>query len=201
VANATRIMLVAVVAVARFGELPARAEGPFQDALIQPPNIAQPQRGSLVGTLSRIAFGAGDLDRGVFTLPLPIDVRTDRGPLLAKVVPAYSPESGIGEWGHGWQGWRRYHHRAPDRGSMILTPLETRVLCVIAMCRGLVPQEQLDEMDQLARAGEPGVALENLATQLYEYDVTVEQGTLEEFETLSKVMGLDPKYWARLVRV
>ena len=84
---------------------------------------------------------------------------------------------------------------------MNLTPLETRVLGVIAMCHGLVPQEQLDEMDQLARAGEPGVALENLATQLYEYDVAVDQGTLEEIEALSKVMGLDPKYWARLVRV
>jgi hypothetical protein len=69
------------------------------------------------------------------------------------------------------------------------------------MCRGLVPQEQLDDMGQLARAGEPGVALENLATQLYEYDVTVEQGTLEEIESLSKAMDLDPKYWARLVRV
>src|SRR5947209_574785 len=103
--NAARIVVVvvALLAVARFGELPARAAGPFQDALVQPPNIAQPQRGSLAGTLWRTAFGPGDLDRGAFTLALPIDVPTDRGPLLAKVVPAYSPESGISEWGHGWQ--------------------------------------------------------------------------------------------------
>jgi hypothetical protein len=96
--------------------------------------------------------------------------------------------------------WPGNHHRAPDRSSMIPTPLDTRVLGVIAMYRGLVPQEQLDEMDQLVRAGEPGVALENLTTHLYEYDVAVEQGTFEEIESLSKAMGLDPKYWARLRR-
>ncbi len=83
---------------------------------------------------------------------------------------------------------------------MILTPLETRVVGVIAMCHGLVPKEQLDDMDQLVRAGEPGVALENLAMQLYEYDVAVEQSTLEEIRSLSEAMGLDPSYWTRLVR-
>jgi hypothetical protein len=83
---------------------------------------------------------------------------------------------------------------------MITTPLETRVLGVLAVCRGLLPDEQLDEMGQLVRAGEPGVALENLSTQLYEYDVPVEQATLEQIESLGKTMGLDPKYWARLSR-
>ncbi len=51
-ANAVRIMaiaFVALLAVARFGEPPARAAGPFDDALVQPPSIAQPQRGSLAG--------------------------------------------------------------------------------------------------------------------------------------------------------
>jgi hypothetical protein len=81
---------------------------------------------------------------------------------------------------------------------MVTTPLETRVLGVIAMCRGLLPQEQLDQMDQLVRAGEPGVALENLSTQLYEYDVPMEQATIEQIASLGMGMGLDPKYWRRL---
>ena len=46
---------------------------------------------------------ADDLSRGAYTLPLPIELPADRGPLLAKVVPSYSPETGITEWGMGWQ--------------------------------------------------------------------------------------------------
>lgn len=83
---------------------------------------------------------------------------------------------------------------------MIAAPLEPRVLRVIAMCRGLIPHEQLDEMDGLVRAGEPGVALEHLSTQLYEYDAILDKAILEQIELLGKAMGLDPKYWSRLSR-
>jgi len=83
---------------------------------------------------------------------------------------------------------------------MTTTPLESRVLAVIGMCRGLLPKEQLDEMDQLVRAGEAGIALENLSTQLHEYDVIVEKATIEEIEMLGKAMSLDAKYWSRLSR-
>ena len=92
----------------------AAAAPPFQDWLVQPPSIGAPQRGSLAGTLSRVAFGPGDLARGTFVLPLPIDTPSDRGPLLAKIIPGYSPEAGIGEWGVGWQAdlaIRRYRPR------------------------------------------------------------------------------------------
>ena len=79
------------------------AADPFQDQLVQAPSLGSPQRGSLAGTLSKLAFGPGDLSRGAYALPLPIDLPTDRGPLLARVVPSYSPETGITEWGMGWQ--------------------------------------------------------------------------------------------------
>ena len=81
---------------------------------------------------------------------------------------------------------------------MSATPLETRVLRVMAACRGLLPHEQLLEMEQLARAGEPGVALENLATQLCEYAAQLDNVTIAEIEALCRAMGLDDKYWARL---
>ncbi len=96
-----RIALATLVAVCA-GSSPAAAQ-PFQDALVQAPSLGAPQRGSLAGTLSKLAFGPGDLSRGTYTLPLPIDLPGDRGPLLAKVVPSYSPETGITEWGMGWQ--------------------------------------------------------------------------------------------------
>jgi hypothetical protein len=83
---------------------------------------------------------------------------------------------------------------------MITTPLETRVLEVIANCHGFVPADQLDDMSQLVRSGEPGVALENLATQLYEYDALVSEELVEEMSVLCKTMGLNAKYWSRLAR-
>jgi hypothetical protein len=83
---------------------------------------------------------------------------------------------------------------------MITTPLETKVLAVLMKCRGLLPDEQIDEMLQLVRAGEGGIALENLATQLYEYEVSLEQEVVDEIASLGTMMKLDHKYWSRLTR-
>lgn len=76
---------------------------PFQDQLVQSPSLGQPQRGSIAGSLSRLAFGPSTLARGVHSLPLPVDVPGERGALLASVLPSYSAEGGISEWGVGWQ--------------------------------------------------------------------------------------------------
>jgi hypothetical protein len=83
---------------------------------------------------------------------------------------------------------------------MSLTPLETQVLKVIAMCNGLLPPEQLEDMAQLVYASESAIALENLSTQLDEYDVAVDEATAEQIEALGKALGLDPKYWSTLTR-
>lgn len=53
---------------------------------------------------------------------------------------------------------------------MDLQEIERRLTSVIAQSTGSIPAEQLDEMAALVRAGEPGVALENYLTPLYEYD-------------------------------
>lgn len=73
------------------------------DAKVQSPQIGVPQPGSLAGPLSSVSFGPGDLSRGAFTLPAPLAAPSERGALLAAVFPSYSAESGIGEWGAGWQ--------------------------------------------------------------------------------------------------
>lgn len=97
-----RRALVAVAVACATSQGVAAAQT-FQDVLVQAPSIGTPQRGSLAGTLSKLTFGPSDLARGSYALPLPIEVPTERGPLLAKVVPTYSPETGISEWGMGWQ--------------------------------------------------------------------------------------------------
>lgn len=73
------------------------------DAKVQPPEIKAPERASLVGQLASVLFGPADVGRGAFTLPSPFIAPMERGAPLASPFPSYSPESGISEWGAGWQ--------------------------------------------------------------------------------------------------
>jgi len=82
-----------------------------------------------------------------------------------------------------------------------MTPqeIEAEVLGVLDRCRALgVPASELDDMVALAQAGEPGVALENLCVQLFEYDVVLSAAVHETLARLGKAMGLQDKYWTRL---
>ena len=78
------------------------------------------------------------------------------------------------------------------------TPREAKILDTIARCRDLLPAEQIRDMTELVLAGEPGIALENLATQLCEYEVDVSSEIVRDIEGLGSEMGLDEKYWCRL---
>jgi RHS repeat-associated protein len=69
---------------------------------VQTPNLTSPQPGSMAGTLSKLSIGPADVARGSYGLPLPIDLPDSRGAALVNVFPTYSPESGISEWGMGW---------------------------------------------------------------------------------------------------
>src|SRR5262245_26140618 len=81
----------------------ASARAQSKDQLVQPPTLPLPERGSVAGALSKLAFGAADVARGSFVLPLPIELPSQRGALAAKVIPSYSPEGGISEWGMGFE--------------------------------------------------------------------------------------------------
>jgi hypothetical protein len=91
----------ASLAVASAGSASAQT-APFADSLVQAPELKPPSRGSMVGQYASVAFGPGDLTRGVFSLPLPIDLPSERGALPAHVAPIYSAEHGLTEWGAGW---------------------------------------------------------------------------------------------------
>ncbi|RKG65420.1 hypothetical protein D7V80_23335 [Corallococcus sp. CA054B] len=75
---------------------------PFNDALVQAPQLEAPKRGSLVGQYAATELGPADVSRGGFSLASTFAAPTERGVLLAQVFPTYSPEGGIGEWGQGW---------------------------------------------------------------------------------------------------
>ncbi|MCY1047263.1 N-acetylmuramoyl-L-alanine amidase [Corallococcus sp. bb12-1] len=95
-----RKLSVAVVCAIAPGAF-AQSE-PFSDARVQPPQLSAPQRGSLVGQYAQTAFGPSEVSRGGFNLPSPLQVPEDRGPLLVRPFPTYSPDGGLSEWGMGW---------------------------------------------------------------------------------------------------
>jgi hypothetical protein len=97
----------ALIAAAAWAALPGAAApahaASFNDLLVQAPTLAAPERGSVAGSLSKLSFGAGEMSRGAITVPSPFAVPGERGSMLAGVLPGYSPEGGISEWGMGWQ--------------------------------------------------------------------------------------------------
>jgi hypothetical protein len=50
----------------------------------------------------------------------------------------------------------------------------------------------------LTLAGEPGVALENICTQLFEYGVAVGPELLDQIREVGQTTNVDAKYWRRL---
>lgn len=78
--------------------------------------------------------------------------------------------------------------------------IESGLVRVIDALRGHLPAEQAQDMLDLTRAGEPGVALENLCTQLAEYEVAISLPLYDQIRLLGKAMQLDETYWVGLKR-
>jgi RHS repeat-associated protein len=98
-----RSLKLAVFSLLALAAAGAGAQAVFHDYMVQPPQLDAPQRGSLAGQYGRIAFGPADLTRGGFSLPCALAVPTERGGPGVDLVPVYSPDSGLSEWGMGWQ--------------------------------------------------------------------------------------------------
>lgn len=76
--------------------------------------------------------------------------------------------------------------------------IETKVLDLIDAFEGSLPVSQLSDMRELAEAGEPGVALENLCTQLCEHDVFVSPECKHAIIGVAKAMRLAESTWQML---
>ena len=61
-----------------------------------------------------------------------------------------------------------------------------------------LPQDDIERAEELVYVGEWAVALENLCTQLYEYDVDVSDEILRLIESLARDLGVADRYWAVL---
>ncbi len=81
---------------------------------------------------------------------------------------------------------------------MNLLEIQARLRRLLDQHGAGLPSEQLRDMKELVAAGEPGIALENYCTQLFEYDVPVPTEAVVELEALGRAMGIHAKYWMSL---
>lgn len=115
--NSARLASTLATMLVAFASARAAVAQPFNDQLVQAPTLAAPAPGSAIGALARLSLGPGDLPRGAHTLDLPIQAPTTRGPLMFDVLPRYSSEAGLGEWGMGWSVSLAIH-RQPVLGDV-----------------------------------------------------------------------------------
>jgi hypothetical protein len=62
----------------------------------------------------------------------------------------------------------------------------------------LLAQRDVRSIWELIDAGEPGVAFENLCTQLYEYEVTPDEASWEALAEIGAYFRSNPDLWQRL---
>jgi hypothetical protein len=60
------------------------------------------------------------------------------------------------------------------------------------------PEDEIDKVEQLVQVGEWRVALENLCSQLYEYDVILSPDLLTAVSEIGREVGVDERYWSVL---
>lgn len=73
--------------------------------------------------------------------------------------------------------------------------IEQRVINLIRGFKGRLPDDFVGEYVSLAEHNECAVALENLCTQLYEFDVSPEIREMDEIKNIGLLLGLDKATW------
>ena len=77
--------------------------------------------------------------------------------------------------------------------------IDEHTIQVIGQFTERLPAEFIEECRSLARDNEWGLAIENLCTQLYEYDVRPSVPELDEIRRLAESAGLKDDTWNFLV--
>lgn len=84
---------------------------------------------------------------------------------------------------------------------MSRSDIDSMLIAIVDRCRGgPVPATDLNECASLVASAEPLIALENLCTQLFEYDSRIAPELLTDIIVLGQALGMRDKYWVRLSR-
>jgi len=78
------------------------------------------------------------------------------------------------------------------------TQRDEELAAIIRRSDAWIPADQRQDMLDLVRAGEAGIAFENCCMQLFEYDAVISRELLEQLRRIGEQMGIDRCYWARL---
>jgi hypothetical protein len=76
--------------------------------------------------------------------------------------------------------------------------IEEQLIIILRLQDGKLMPERLREMCLLVKAAEPGIALENLCDELFEWDISISKDVLNQIISLGQFMGINEKYWKRL---
>jgi hypothetical protein len=82
---------------------------------------------------------------------------------------------------------------------MDLETIIATLRAVLVELEGKLPAGDIENASGLIDAGEPGVALENLCTQLHEYDVRVPRFVVAQIAAAGGAMQLEPDLWTDLI--
>lgn len=77
--------------------------------------------------------------------------------------------------------------------------IEQNLIDLIGSFSGRLPEDFVTEYISLAEHNECSVALENLCTQLYEFDILLETQELNEIESIGLLLGLGKETWEFLI--
>ena len=80
----------------------------------------------------------------------------------------------------------------------LLDEVEAELTKILEEVKRWIPADQLADMNELVRAGEPGVAFENLCMQLFEFDAVIPRELVSRLQRLGDQMGIKRDYWQRL---
>jgi len=83
---------------------------------------------------------------------------------------------------------------------MDLLEIERRLKALVLRFTGNIEQKRIAMILEDIGYGEPGIALENYCTNLYDNEVNVPDDIIKELRTLGTAMRLDPDYWESLRR-
>ncbi len=89
---------------------------------------------------------------------------------------------------------------ARDKWATANREIGMRMLALLEAFEGQLPAEQLAEMRELAEANESGIALENLCSQLHEFDVIVTPEHGREIADLGKAMEMPEGVWLKCIQ-
>jgi hypothetical protein len=73
--------------------------------------------------------------------------------------------------------------------------IEEELADLLKKFEGRIPANEIKGMRELASAGEPGIALENLCTQAFEYEIEVTPVEKAMLARLGTGMGISEEYW------